>query len=181
MVQEWSWARRLFRHKNLLTLHKVSGFHESLSPSELCGYFTGVAQLAAVLLWSHGRAWEDVCCVVSVLPSHKAEAYLGPASARSGELDLACPMGFLLIPWRFPLGRAIHPAPSARSNQAKRRASSLWWPFHWRGLGAAFGFNYPVSFSACLNFDWTGWAGCLFPWNKVLHPSWESAQRPQEQ
>lgn len=83
--------------------------------------------------------------------------------------------------WHFVPGRAIHPSPSPDSNQAKRRRSSLWRPFCWKGLGVAFGFNYPVSFSACLSFDCTGWAGCVFPWNKVLHPSWESAGRPQEQ
>lgn len=153
-----------FRRENLLMLHKVSGFHGSPSASELCGYFIGVVQLAAVLFWSHGKAWEDVCFVVSMLPSHKAEAYLGLASTRSGEPDLACllGMGFLLIPRHFLLGRAVHPAPLACSNQAKQRVSSLWRPFCWRGLGVAFGFNYPVSFSACLNFDWTGWAAACF-------------------
>lgn len=120
--------------------------------------------------------------VLAVLPSHKAEEYLGPARAGSEE-DFPCPLGrgFLTI-GILSLGEpSIHPSPSPDSNPAKERRSSLWHPFCWEGLGVAFGFNYPVHFSACLNFDCTGWAGCIFPWNKVLHPSWESAGRPQEQ
>lgn len=67
------------------------------SPSELRGYFIGVAQLAAVLFWSRGKAWGGVCCAASMLPSHKAEEHLGPARAGSG--DFSCPLGtgFLTI------------------------------------------------------------------------------------
>jgi len=39
-----------------------------LSPAEC---FTGVVQLAVVLLRSCGKAWEDACCVASKLPSHE--------------------------------------------------------------------------------------------------------------
>lgn len=88
-----------------------------------CGYFIGVVQLAAVLFWSCGKAWEDVCCVVSMLPSQKAEAYLGPASARSGETDLACPlgMGFLLIPPFSPW--ESHPSCTLCSLKARQTES----------------------------------------------------------
>lgn len=106
-------------------LCKVSGFHGSPTPSELCGYFIGVAQLAAVLLWSHSKARGDVCCVVSVLPSRKAEACARPASA--GDPDLACPLGYGIpvdSPAFFSWGEpsVLHPR-LARTKPSRERAA----------------------------------------------------------
>lgn len=77
-------------------------------PPGLCGGFTGVVQLAAVLFCSPSRAWGGVCRVASRLPSQQAEASQGAAGARRGEPGLTRPwgMGFLLSPQHFLPGRA---------------------------------------------------------------------------
>lgn len=160
--------------RNLLTLHK--DFQESPKSIPAPRILHRCCATRSCFVLSHGRAWGGVCCAASMLPSHKAGLDQENGIFFSLSLGHGIPDN-----WHFVPGRAIHPSPSPDSNQAKQRRSSLWRPFCWKGLRVAFGFNYPVSFSACLSFDCTGWAGCVFPWNKVLHPSWESAGRPQEQ
>lgn len=180
MMPEWSWARRLFRSRNLLTLHK--DFQESPKSTELQGYFISVVQLTDVLFWSHGRAWGGVCSAASVLPSLKAEGYLGPARAGSGEQDFSCPLGmaFLTI-GILSLGKPSILHPLLTQTQPKREGAACDTPLAGKAWEWHLDLIIQLTFSACLNFDCTGWAGCVFPWNKVLHPSWESAGSPQEQ
>lgn len=127
-AREWSWARRLFRSRNLLTLHK--DFQESPKSIELQGYFISVVQLTDVLFWSHGRAWGGICCAASMLSSHKAEEYFGPARAGSGEQDFSCPLGtgFLTI-GILSLGEPsiLHPLPT--QTQPNREGAACNTPF----------------------------------------------------
>lgn len=177
-MPEWSWARRLFGSRNLLTLHK--DFQESpksIRAPRILHRCCATRSCFVLEPWqSLGR------CLLCSLNAAVSQGWRTFGSCQGWIRRVFLSLGHGIPDnWHFVPWRAIRPSPSPGSNQAKQRRSSLWRPFCWKGLGAAFGFNYPVSFSACLNFDCTGWACCVFPWNKVLHPSWESAWRPQEQ